>query len=160
MALERIGVIGAGQMGNGIAHVLSLSGFDIVLDDINPEVLKKAVERIDRNMHRQAARGLISSDAIGPALKRIRPTQSLDDMKDRDLVIEAATEDESVKRKIFQDLCPRLSDKTLIATNTSSISVTRLAAATDRPEHFIGLHFMNPVPMMQLVDVIRGIATD
>jgi 3-hydroxybutyryl-CoA dehydrogenase len=160
MGIERIGVIGAGQMGNGIAHVLSLSGFDVLLDDINADALKGALERIDRNMHRQAARGLIKDDVIAPALKRIRITQSLDEMKDRDLVIEAATEDESIKRKIFQDLCPRLSDKALIATNTSSISVTRLAAATDRPEHFIGLHFMNPVPMMQLVEVIRGIATD
>ena len=160
MGIERIGVIGAGQMGNGIAHVLSLSGFDVLLDDINQDALKTAIERIDRNMHRQAARGMIKGDVIAPALKRIRTTQSLDEMKDRDLVIEAATEDESVKRKIFQDLCPRLSNTALIATNTSSISVTRLAAATDRPEHFIGLHFMNPVPMMQLVEVIRGIATD
>ncbi len=160
MGIQRIGVIGAGQMGNGIAHVLSLSGFDVLLDDINPDALKSALERIDRNMHRQAARGMIKSDAIEPALKRIRTTQSLDEMKDRELIIEAATEDEGVKRKIFQDLCPRLSNAALIATNTSSISVTRLAAATDRPEHFIGLHFMNPVPMMQLVEVIRGIATD
>ncbi len=160
MGIERIGIIGAGQMGNGIAHVLSLSGFDVMLDDVNPDALKVAVERIDRNMHRQAARGLIKSDDIEPALKRIHITQSLDDMKDRDLVIEAATEDEAIKRKIYQDLCPRLSDKTLLATNTSSISVTRLAASTDRPEHFIGLHFMNPAPMMQLVEVIRGIATD
>ena len=160
MSIERIGVIGAGQMGNGIAHVLSLAGFDVLLDDVNEDALQKAIERIDKNMHRQAARGLIKTDAIEPALKRIRTTRSLDEMKDRDLVIEAATEDEGVKRKIFQDLCPRLTDKTLIATNTSSISVTRLAASTDRPEHFIGLHFMNPVPMMQLVEVIRGIATD
>jgi 3-hydroxybutyryl-CoA dehydrogenase len=160
MGIQRIGVIGAGQMGNGIAHVLSLSGFDVLLDDINPDALKTALERIDRNMHRQAARGMINGDAIAPALKRIRTTQSLDEMKDRELVIEAATEDEGIKRKIFQDLCPRLSNTALIATNTSSISVTRLAAATDRPEHFIGLHFMNPVPMMQLVEVIRGIATD
>jgi 3-hydroxybutyryl-CoA dehydrogenase len=160
MGIQRIGVIGAGQMGNGIAHVLSLSGFDVLLDDINPDALKTALERIDRNMHRQAARGMIKGDAIAPALKRIRTTQSLDEMKDRELVIEAATEDEGIKRKIFQDLCPRLANTALIATNTSSISVTRLAAATDRPEHFIGLHFMNPVPMMQLVEVIRGIATD
>ena len=160
MGIERIGIIGAGQMGNGIAHVLSLSGFDVLLDDINPDALKTALERIDRNMHRQAARGMIKGDAIAPALRSIHTTQILDEMKDSDLVIEAATEDESVKRKIFQDLCPRLSNTALIATNTSSISVTRLAAATDRPEHFIGLHFMNPVPMMQLVEVIRGIATD
>src|SRR5512135_1162488 len=160
MSIERIGVIGAGQMGNGIAHVLALSGYDVVLDDINKETLAKALERIDKNMHRQATRGLIKSEAIEPALKRIRITQTLEDMKDRDLVIEAATEDEGIKKKIFQELCPRLAPSTLIATNTSSISVTRMATATDRPEHFIGIHFMNPVPMMQLVEVIRGIATD
>jgi 3-hydroxybutyryl-CoA dehydrogenase len=160
MTIERIGIIGAGQMGNGIAHVLSLAGYDVVLDDINKDQLGKALERIDKNMHRQAARGMIKEDAIGPALKRIRTTTALDDMKDRDLVIEAATEDEATKKKIFHDLTPKLSDKALIATNTSSISVTRLATATDRPERFIGIHFMNPVPMMQLVEVIRGIATD
>ena len=160
MNIERIGVIGAGQMGNGIAHVLSLAGYDILLDDTNKDALDNALSRIEKNMHRQAARGLIKDENVEAALKRIHTTQSLDDMKDRDLVIEAATEDESVKRKIFKDLCPRLSANTLIATNTSSISVTRLASSTDRPEHFIGLHFMNPVPMMQLVEVIRGIATD
>jgi 3-hydroxybutyryl-CoA dehydrogenase len=160
MGIERIGVIGAGQMGTGIAHVLSLAGFDVMLEDVNPDQLGKAVERITKNMNRQAARGLIQSEAIEPALKRIHSAQDLDAMQDRDLVIEAATEDESVKRKIFQDLCPRIGKNTMIATNTSSISVTRLAASTDRPEHFIGLHFMNPVPMMQLVEVIRGIATD
>jgi 3-hydroxybutyryl-CoA dehydrogenase len=160
MAIERIGVVGAGQMGNGIAHVLALAGYDVVLDDINKDQLSKALERIEKNMHRQAARGLIKDDQIAPAMSRIRTTVSLDDLRDRELVIEAATEDESIKRKIYQDLCQRINDKAMIATNTSSISVTRLAAATDRPEHFIGLHFMNPVPMMQLVEVIRGIATD
>ena len=160
MSIERVGIIGAGQMGGGIAHVCALAGYDVVLEDINADQLAKAKSTIEKNLHRQAARGIIKDDTIAPALKRIATTQSLDDFKDRDLVIEAATEDEGVKRKIFQDLCPRLSDKTLIATNTSSISVTRLAASTDRPEHFIGLHFMNPVPMMQLVEVIRGIATD
>ncbi|HVZ90240.1 MAG TPA: 3-hydroxybutyryl-CoA dehydrogenase [Rhizomicrobium sp.] len=160
MSIERIGVIGAGQMGNGIAHVLSLAGFDVMLEDINPDQLGKAIERIEKNMNRQAARGLIRSDAIEPALKRIHTAKNLDAMQDRDLVIEAATEDESIKRKIFQDLCPRIPKTAMIATNTSSISVTRLASSTDRPEHFIGLHFMNPVPMMQLVEVIRGIATD
>jgi 3-hydroxybutyryl-CoA dehydrogenase len=160
MSIERIGVIGAGQMGNGIAHVLALAGFDVTLEDINAEQLGKALERITKNMNRQAARGLIKSEAVEGALKRIHTAAGLDGMQDRDLVIEAATEDESVKRKIFQDLCPRIGKNTLIATNTSSISVTRLAASTDRPEHFIGLHFMNPVPMMQLVEVIRGIATD
>jgi 3-hydroxybutyryl-CoA dehydrogenase len=160
MSIERVGIIGAGQMGGGIAHVCALAGYDVILEDVNAEALARAKGLIEKNLHRQAARGLIKDDTIDPALKRISTSQSLDDFKDRDLVIEAATEDESVKRKIFQDLCPRLTEKTLIATNTSSISVTRLAASTDRPEHFIGLHFMNPVPMMQLVEVIRGIATD
>jgi 3-hydroxybutyryl-CoA dehydrogenase len=160
MTIERIGVIGAGQMGNGIAHVLALAGYDVLLDDVNKDQLGKALERITKNMHRQAARGIIKGEEIEPALTRIHTTTALDDMKDRDLVIEAATEDEAVKKKIFQDLTARISDKTLLATNTSSISVTRLATATDRPERFIGIHFMNPVPVMQLVEVIRGIATD
>ena len=160
MSIQRVGVIGAGQMGSGIAHVLSLAGFDVILEDINPDALDKSLERITHNMQRQASRGLIKDEEVGPALARIRKAQSLDDMRDRDLIIEAATEDETTKRKIFQDLCTRISDRTLLATNTSSISVTRLAASTDRPEHFIGLHFMNPVPRMQLVEVIRGIATD
>jgi len=160
MNIERVGVIGAGQMGTGIAHVLSLAGVDIVLEDINPEALERSTSTIARNMHRQASRGLIREEVIEPALKRIRVSRGLDDMRGRDLVIEAATEDETVKRKIFQELCPRLDPHTLLASNTSSISITRLASVTDRPEHFIGLHFMNPVPMMQLVEVIRGIATD
>jgi 3-hydroxybutyryl-CoA dehydrogenase len=160
MTIERIGIIGAGQMGTGIAHVLALAGYDVVLDDLNKDTLSKALERIERNMHRQAARGLIKEEQIAPAMTRIRTTVALDDLKDRDLVIEAATEDEATKKKIFQELCPRLGPNTLLATNTSSISVTRLATATDRPEHFIGIHFMNPVPLMQLVEVIRGIATD
>jgi 3-hydroxybutyryl-CoA dehydrogenase len=160
MSIERIGVIGAGQMGNGIAHVLALAGYDVVMEDINAEALGKAMNIIERNMHRQAARGLLKNEDVIPALGRIRTAQTLDDLKDRDLVIEAATEDEAVKKKIFQDLCTRIGPNTLIASNTSSISITRLASVTDRPEHFIGLHFMNPVPMMQLVEVIRGIATD
>ena len=160
MALEKIGIIGAGQMGTGIAHVLALAGYDVMLDDLNKEALGKALDRIEKNMQRQAAKGVITEEAIKPALAHIRTTQTLDDFKDRELVIEAATEDEAVKKKIFQDLSARLNDRAMIATNTSSISVTRLAAATDRPERFIGLHFMNPVPLMQLVEVIRGIATD
>jgi len=160
MSIERIGVIGAGQMGSGIAHVCALAGYDVILEDLKADALARAIETIRHNMHRQAGRGLIKDDAIEPALARIKTTQNLDEMVDRDIVVEAATEDEAVKRKIFQDLCPRLSPNTLVATNTSSISVTRLAASTDRPEKFIGLHFMNPVPMMQLVEVIRGIATD
>ncbi|HEX3651959.1 MAG TPA: 3-hydroxybutyryl-CoA dehydrogenase [Rhizomicrobium sp.] len=160
MNIERVGVIGAGQMGTGIAHVLSLAGVDVMLEDVDSEALERATKTIARNMHRQAARGLILEEAIDPALRRIHVSQGLDDMRGRDIVIEAATEDEAVKRKIFQDLCPRLDPHTLLATNTSSISITRLASVTDRPEHFIGIHFMNPVPMMQLVEVIRGIATD
>jgi 3-hydroxybutyryl-CoA dehydrogenase len=160
MAIERIGVIGAGQMGTGISHVLALAGYDVTLDDVNKDALGKALDRIEKNMQRQVSKGLIKDDAVNAAMKRIHITQTLDDLKDRELVIEAATEDEAVKKKIFHDLCPRLSDKAIIATNTSSISVTRLAASTDRPENFIGLHFMNPVPVMQLVEVIRGIATN
>jgi 3-hydroxybutyryl-CoA dehydrogenase len=160
MALERIGIIGAGQMGTGIAHVLALAGYDVVLDDVNKDALGKALDRIEKNMQRQAAKGAIAEDQIKPAIARIRTTQTLDDLRDRELVIEAATEDEVIKKKIFQELSPRLNDKAMIATNTSSISVTRLASATDRAERFIGLHFMNPVPLMQLVEVIRGIATD
>jgi 3-hydroxybutyryl-CoA dehydrogenase len=147
-------------MGNGIAHVLALAGFDVVMEDVNAEALGKAMQRIERNMHRQAARGLIKNEDIEVGLKRIHTATTLDEMRDRDLVIEAATEDEAIKKKIFQELIPRIGDKTLLASNTSSISITRLASVTDRPEHFIGIHFMNPVPMMQLVEVIRGIATD
>src|SRR6202046_4194468 len=160
MSIQRIGVIGAGQMGTGIAHVMALAGYDVVLDDVNKDALGKSLALIEKNMQRQADKGIIKLAEIAPAMARIRTTQTLDDLKDRELVIEAATEDEAIKKKIFQDLSARLNDKAMVATNTSSISVTRLAAATDRPERFIGLHFMNPVPLMQLVEVIRGIATD
>ena len=160
MSIERIGVIGAGQMGTGIAHVLALAGYTVVLDDINKDTLAKSLGLIEKYMQRQAAKGLIKEEAVAPAMKRISITQSMADLKDCGLVMEAATEDEAVKKKILQELCKHLQDKAMIATNTSSISVTRLAAATDRPERFIGLHFMNPVPVMQLVEVIRGIATD
>jgi 3-hydroxybutyryl-CoA dehydrogenase len=160
MSIERIGVIGAGQMGTGIAHVLSLAGYSVVLDDINRETLAKSLDRIEKNMQRQAGRGIITQAQIAPAMKHISITQTVADLKDCGMVIEAATEDEGVKKKIFQELCKHLPEKAMIATNTSSISVTRLAASTDRPERFIGLHFMNPVPVMQLVEVIRGIATD
>jgi len=160
MRIERVGVIGAGQMGNGIAHVCALAGYDVVVEDINPEVLGKSRATIERNLHRQAARGVITSSDVDGAMKRIRTAGDLTSMGDRDLIIEAATENEQIKRKLFQELCPRLKPDTMLATNTSSISITRLAAATDRPERFIGLHFMNPAPVMQLVEVIRGIATD
>jgi 3-hydroxybutyryl-CoA dehydrogenase len=160
MKIEKIGVIGAGQMGNGIAHVCALGGYDVVIEDINTEALRKARTTIERNLNRQATRGIITQADADAALKRIKNSGDLDGMKDRDLVIEAATENEATKRKLFQELCPRLSANTMLATNTSSISITRLAASTDRPERFIGLHFMNPAPVMQLVEVIRGIATE
>ncbi len=160
MAIGRIGVIGAGQMGSGIAHVLSLAGYDVVLEDVNQEQLDKSIALIRKNLGRQASKGIIAESEIEPAMGRIKPAVGLEAMSDRELVIEAALEDEALKRSIFKDLCPALSPTAMIATNTSSISVTRLAAATDRPEKFIGLHFMNPVPVMQLVEVIRGIATN
>jgi 3-hydroxybutyryl-CoA dehydrogenase len=160
MKIEKIGVIGAGQMGSGIAHVCALAGYDVVMEDINADALSRAKASIERNLHRQATRGFITQSEADAALKRIRLAGELNVMKDRDLVIEAATENEQVKRKVFQDLCPRLGPNTMLATNTSSISITRLAASTDRPERFIGLHFMNPAPVMQLVEVIRGIATE
>lgn len=161
MKIEKVGVIGAGQMGVGIAHVCALAGYDVVMEDINPEVLNKSRPTIERNLHRQAVRGVISQTDVDNAMKRIRTVAGdLSAMADRDLVIEAATENEQVKRKLFQDLCTKLKPQTMLATNTSSISITRLAASTDRPERFIGLHFMNPAPVMQLVEVIRGIATD
>jgi 3-hydroxybutyryl-CoA dehydrogenase len=147
-------------MGNGIAHVCALAGYDVVMEDVNSEALNKATSIIERNLNRQAARGLITQAEADAAKKRIRIAGELNVMRDRDLVIEAATENEQVKRKVFQELCPRLGPNTMLATNTSSISITRLAASTDRPERFIGLHFMNPAPVMQLVEVIRGIATE
>jgi 3-hydroxybutyryl-CoA dehydrogenase len=160
MRIEKIGVIGAGQMGSGIAHVCALGGYDVVIEDINADALAKAKAQIERNLHRQAARGFITQADADAAMSRIRVAGDLNAMKDRDLVIEAATENEQIKRKIFQDLCPRIGPTTMLATNTSSISITRLAASTDRPERFLGLHFMNPAPVMQLVEVIRGIATE
>jgi 3-hydroxybutyryl-CoA dehydrogenase len=160
MKIEKVGVIGAGQMGSGIAHVCALAGYDVVMEDINPDALTKAKSVIERNMHRQATRGVITQSDADSAMKRIKTAGDLNAMKDRDLVIEAATENEQIKRKVFQELCPRIGASTMLATNTSSISITRLAASTDRPERFIGLHFMNPAPVMQLVEVIRGIATE
>jgi 3-hydroxybutyryl-CoA dehydrogenase len=160
MKIEKVGVIGAGQMGVGIAHVCALAGYDVVVEDINPDALSKARPTIERNLHRQAVRGVISQGDVEGAMKRIKTTGDPAQLIDRDLIIEAATENEQVKRKLFQELSSKLKPHTMLATNTSSISITRLAAATDRPEKFIGLHFMNPAPVMQLVEVIRGIATD
>ena len=158
--IRKVGVIGAGQMGSGITHVVALGGFDVCLNDIRKEAMEKCVALIEGNLGRQAAKGLIKEADVKAAMKRIKTASSLDGLSECDLVIEAATEDEAVKRKIFQDLCPRLKKEALIATNTSSISITRLAATTDRPEHFIGMHFMNPVPRMELVELIRGITTE
>jgi 3-hydroxybutyryl-CoA dehydrogenase len=158
--INKIGIIGAGQMGNGIAHVGALSGLDVVLLDIDADALKAAIGNIDRNMDRQVKRSVVSEADRTTALGRIKTSTDYGAFKDCDLVIEAATEDEAVKVEVFETLVPNLRDDAIIATNTSSISVTRLAASTDRPERFIGMHFMNPVPMMNLVEIIRGLGTD
>jgi 3-hydroxybutyryl-CoA dehydrogenase len=158
-SIRKVGIIGAGQMGNGIAHVCALAGIPVVINDIAPARLKESLATINGNMARQVARKRISEDEKAGALKLISTVESYEGLTDCDLVIEAATEKEEVKRKIFTELCPTLKPETLIASNTSSISITRLAAATDRPEKFIGIHFMNPVPLMELVELIRGIAT-
>ncbi|MEQ8193717.1 MAG: 3-hydroxybutyryl-CoA dehydrogenase [Rhodospirillales bacterium] len=158
--IKKIGIIGAGQMGHGIAHVCALSGFDVVLTDVNADALKQAVSGIRKNMERLASRKRIDESVVEPSLKRITTNTSFEALKDCDMVIEAATENQDVKIKILQELCPLLKKSTIVATNTSSISITRLASATDRPGKFVGMHFMNPVPLMELVELIRGIATD
>jgi len=158
--IERIAVVGAGQMGSGIAHVAALGGLDVDLIDVSAEVLERAIQAIRRNMERQVARGIVVAGAVVPALERIRHGTDLAAVGDADLVIEAATENADVKRAIFSKVVPLLRPQALLATNTSSISITRLAASTDRPDKFMGMHFMNPVPMMRLVELIRGIATD
>jgi 3-hydroxybutyryl-CoA dehydrogenase len=158
--IKTVGVIGAGQMGSGIAHVCALAGYEVLLNDIAQSKLDESLKVIDRNMSRQVARGVVGEIDKLEALARIRLTESLTDFKAVDLAIEAATEDEETKKQIFKALQPHLDSHTFLASNTSSISITRLASATDRPEHFIGLHFMNPAPVMKLVEIIRGIATD
>ena len=158
--IKKVGVIGAGQMGSGIAHVIALGGYSVSLNDLRKEIVDDALAKIEKSMARQASKGVIKESDAKAALKRIGFVSSFDEFANCDLVIEAATEDEAIKRKIFAALCPKLPEGALIATNTSSISVTRLASTTDRPEHFIGMHFMNPVPRMELVELIRGIATD
>ena len=158
--IKIIGIIGAGQMGNGIAHVGALSGLDVRLLDISEDALKTAIGNIDRNLERQVKRSIVSEADRVAAMSRIQTSTNYDVFKVCDIVIEAATEDEAVKLKIFETLVPYLGDNSMVATNTSSISVTRLATATDRPEKFIGMHFMNPVPMMNLVEIIRGLGTD
>ncbi|TCR67305.1 3-hydroxybutyryl-CoA dehydrogenase [Bosea sp. BK604] len=159
-AIKTIGIIGAGQMGNGIAHVAAVAGFDVRLHDVAEERINAALATIDGNMARQVTKGAIGDDIRRAAMAKILATPALEGLGECDLVIEAATESEEVKRKIFTSICPHLKPEAMLASNTSSISITRLAAATDRPERFIGIHFMNPVPLMQLVELIRGIATD
>ena len=158
--IQNIGIVGSGQMGAGIAHVAALANRNVVLLDVNKAALNKALESIERNIQRQASRGKLEDGAAEKALKRITITTDYSDFNTSDLVIEAATENESIKCKIFEALVPNLSKEALIASNTSSISITRLAATTDRPGKFIGMHFFNPVPIMQLVELIRGIATE
>lgn len=160
MEIKSVGVIGAGQMGNGIAHVMALSGYQVQLNDISQDSLDKAVALITKNLDRQVSRAKISGEDRDAALGRISATLNLSDVAKTDLVIEAATEREDVKNKIFEALLPDLGENTILTSNTSSISITRLASRTDRPEKFMGFHFMNPVPIMQLVELIRGIATD
>lgn len=160
MAIETVGVVGAGQMGNGIAHVFALAGYQVVLNDISADSLPQAIATIEKNMDRQVSRGKISDEDRKAALGRIRTTLALPEIGQTDLVIEAATENETIKQKIFDALLPHLKPETILTSNTSSISITRLASRTDRPEKFMGFHFMNPVPLMQLVELIRGIATD
>jgi 3-hydroxybutyryl-CoA dehydrogenase len=157
--IKSVGVIGAGQMGTGIAHVVALGGYDVLLHDVSAERLEAGIGLIHHNLTRQVTRGIVTQDQMDAALSHIRPAAELQTIGGTDLAIEAATENEELKKAIFKALGPHLSETTLLASNTSSISITRLAAATDRPDRFIGLHFMNPAPLMKLVEIIRGIAT-
>ena len=158
--IQKVGVIGAGQMGNGIAQVCALAGLDVLMNDVSQDRLHAGLATVDGAMARDVAKGLLSDADRKAAMGRIKTTTSFEDLVDCDLVMEAASENEEVKRKIFTRLSPYLKPGAIIATNTSSISITRLASVTDRPERFIGIHFMNPVPRMQLVELIRGIATE
>jgi 3-hydroxybutyryl-CoA dehydrogenase len=160
MQIRKVGVIGAGQMGNGIAHVCALAGYDVLLNDMTRERIEGALATINGNLARQVKSGKITEEERSKALKRIGAAERFDDLEDCDLVIESAVEDEQVKRKIFAELSKVVKPDGLLGTNTSSISVTRLASSTNRPEKFMGVHFMNPVPVMPLVELIRGIATD
>ena len=155
-----VGVVGAGQMGSGIAHVCALSGYEVRFHDSDPARIEAGVDTVRRNLMRQVAKGAVAHDAMERAVMLIRVTPTVEAVAGSDLVIEAATEDEEVKKAVFRGLVPHLGPETLLASNTSSISITRLASVTDRPEKFIGLHFMNPAPVMKLVEIIRGIATD
>lgn len=160
VSIKSVGVIGAGQMGNGIAHVCALAGIPVSLNDIAPDRIKAGLATINGNMARQVSKKTITEDQRKNALALIKPAEKYEDLSTCDLVVESATEKEEVKRKIYSDVCAVLKPEAILASNTSSISITRLASATDRPERFIGIHFMNPVPLMELVELIRGIATD
>jgi 3-hydroxybutyryl-CoA dehydrogenase len=158
--IAKVGVIGAGLMGNGIAHVSALAGLPVVLMDVQQAALDKAMATMSGNMDRQVKKAIITAEDKAAALARITTTTTNDAFADCDIVIEAATENEDLKKKIYAGLLPKLKADAILASNTSSIPITRLAAATDRPARFIGMHFFNPVPMMQLVEIIRGLATD
>lgn len=160
MDIKSVGIIGAGQMGAGIAQVCAQSGYAVVLFDQSADAVKKAFERIEKSVNRLVEKETLSADDAKAALSRLTPAGSVNELSDCDLVIEAATENEQVKNAIFKSVCEHLKPEAMLASNTSSISITRLAAATDRPGRFIGLHFMNPVPIMKLVEIIRGIATE
>ena len=158
--IKTVGIIGAGQMGSGIAHVCALAGYEVLLNDVAAERIEAGKDAINKNLSRQVARGMVTMEQMTESLGRITAAPGMEDVGKADLVIEAATENEEVKKSIFRALQPHIGEGTLLASNTSSISITRLASVTDRPERFIGLHFMNPVPLMKLVEIIRGIATD
>ncbi|QRG08094.1 3-hydroxybutyryl-CoA dehydrogenase [Xanthobacter dioxanivorans] len=160
LEIKKVGVIGAGQMGNGIAHVCALAGYDVALHDADPDRIRSGLATINGNMAKQVSRGVVTEEARHEALGRIVAAEKVEGLSECDLVIESATEKEEVKRKIFAGLCAVVKPEAMLASNTSSISITRLAASTDRPERFIGIHFMNPVPLMELVELVRGIATD
>ena len=160
LEIKKVSIIGAGQMGNGIAHVCALGGYDVRLHDVSMERMEAGLATINGNMAKQVSKKTITEEERKAALARIKPEEKLEVVADADLVIESATENEDIKRKIYSKLCPLLPERTILGTNTSSISITRLASATDRPEKFIGVHFMNPVPLMELVELVRGIATE
>ncbi len=158
--IKSVGVVGAGQMGSGITHVCALAGLDVLLLDLNEDLIHSGIATVNGNLARQVAAGKISDEQRQQAIARITPALNAEQIGSADLVIEAATENEDIKKSIYAELCPALNPKAILATNTSSLSITRLGASTDRPERFIGIHFMNPVPLMQLVELVRGIATD
>jgi 3-hydroxybutyryl-CoA dehydrogenase len=157
--IKTVGVIGAGQMGSGIAHVCALAGYDVLLNDINQEQIDKGLDAVRRYLERQLAKGQVTQTVVDEVLSRVKPALGYAALKDVDIVIEAATENEAVKKEIFRGVCEHLKPEALLASNTSSISITRLASVTDRPDRLIGLHFMRPVQVMKLVEIIRGIAT-